>query len=370
MTFEEMTDVCKTIFGKVSAPFALADADLKVQWANDEARGRLPALTMPNGLEEYLAADDTTDVLKQLNQGRPFCAYAANDPLNRSRLMIYPVVDGGLVGCLVMFDSGDDGRDQDNIVKAFADSYRLPLTIIFSTLGLMSRGLTDDDTVMKTYIKLISQNCYRLLRMANNMSESVRFISGTAGMKMRNGDLTAFVSGLCGAASVMTASIDIPLKAEMPNESIMTAFDSEKLSSAILNLISNACKYTRAGNEIKVKLEQVGHNALITVSDSGAGIKDDVIGRIFERNFSYDPGGAPGDNGMGLFLVKNIISMHGGTIAVGSKEGSGTRVAFTIPVRTDPEAPDYTAENGMDYLSDRFSSIYVEMSDVCGVPAP
>jgi hypothetical protein len=73
---------------------------------------------------------------------------------------------------------------------------------------------------------------------------------------------------------------------------------------------------------------------------------------------------------MGLFLVKSIVSMHGGTIAVGSREGAGTRVAFTIPLRSDPKAPDYTAENGIDYLSDKFSSVYIEMSDVCGVPLP
>lgn len=370
MTFEEMTDVCMTIFGKISAPFALTDEHLNVQWANDEARGRLPALTMPNGLAEYLAQDDSVDIHERLAQGRPFYVGTSGDPLNRSRLLIYPVIDGGLVGCLVMFDNGENGRDQDNIVKAFSDSYKLPLTIIFSTLGLMARNIPDDDAPMKTYMKLISQNCYRLLRMANNMSESVRFISGTAESRMRNGNLSAFVKGICGAASVVTASIGIPLTADIPGERIMTVFDSEKLSSAILNLISNSCKYTRDENSITVKLEKAGSNAVITVSDTGAGIKEEFIGRIFERNFSYDPNGVPGDNGMGLFLVKSIVSMHGGTIAVGSREGAGTRVAFTIPLRSDPKAPDYTAENGIDYLSDKFSSVYIEMSDVCGVPLP
>ena len=112
-------------------------------------------------------------------------------------------------------------------------------------------------------------------------------------------------------------------------------------------------------------------NAVITVMDSGEGIKDDLIKHIFESHFSYNPDGLPiTGNGMGLFIVKNIVSMHGGTIAVRSCAGEGTKVAFTLPIKLDKNAPDYIAESGMDYLSDRFSAIYVELSDICGSPIP
>ena len=75
-------------------------------------------------------------------------------------------------------------------------------------------------------------------------------------------------------------------------------------------------------------------------------------------------------NGLGLSIAKSIVALHGGTIAVRSRPDEGTKVAFTLPIRQEPGMQDYTAESGIDYLSNRFSAVYVELSDICGAPMP
>jgi hypothetical protein len=375
LVIREFADRCSELFGGATLPVAVAGPDFSVVWLNDEAKRAFPSLTFAGGLRDYMSVCDMDDVVKVLSSGAPYTVPEGVIPFDSLRLTLVPVPGSGFAGCLAIFSPAAPGASspdaQQSILSAFQNSYKLPLTIIFSTLSLMSRAMPEGDNVMRTYLKLVSQNCYRLLRMSNNLTDSARFASGAATLNMRRGDLAAFLRGLCGAAGVMTAAMGIPLTADVPGGCVMALFDPPRLSTAVLNLISNSCRFTRSGNEIAVKLAVTGGSAVVTVTDKGAGIKSELIGRVFESNFSFDPAGLPyGGNGQGLAIMRNIIAMHGGTVALASREGEGTRVAFTLPLGGDDRAPDYTAETAADYLSDRFSCVYVELSDVCGAPSP
>ena len=377
MLFEELLGMSEKIYRNADMPVVLTDETLEMQWANEEALKYFPSLSFKNGIAELLYQYDLTKIKELLKQGKTFTAESFQGPLDISRLTVMPVFDGTLTGCLFAFNTkrrNDDlnsGSVQQNVIRSFSDSYKMPLTIIFSTLGLMSRNLDENDNVSRAYIRLISQNCYRLYRISNNIGDMVRFSSGIAEINLKNGDLASFITGLCEAAGVLTAAIDLPIKIEVPDSPVVTAFDAEKIATVILNLISNAAKFTNSRNKIRVKLEVIDKNAVVTVSDTGSGIKDEALEHIFEPYYSFDPAGRPyGGSGLGLTLAKDIIALHGGTIAVRSRENEGTKVAFTLPVRQLADAQDYTAESGIDYLSNRFSAVYVELSDICGAPMP
>lgn len=377
MLFTELLSISKKCYENVDIPVALTDEKLEMQWANTEALRYFPSLSFKDGISDILHNYDIEKIMDLLKSGETFTTESIQGPLDISRLTVLPVLDGDLIGCLFIFNTKrrnydlDNSDVQQNILSSFSESYKMPLTIIFSTLGLMARNVDENDNVTKTYIKLISQNCYRLYRMSNNIGDSVRFSSGVGALNLKNGDFAAFITGLCEAAGILTSAISIKLEIEVPDCQVITAFDSAKMSTVILNLISNAAKFTSESNRIKVKLEVIDKNAIVTVSDSGAGIKDEVIKHIFEPYFSYDPGGRSfSGNGLGLTLVKSIVALHGGTIAVRSRENEGTKVAFTLPIKLHSDAPDYTAESGIDYLSNRFSAVYVELSDICGSPMP
>jgi signal transduction histidine kinase len=378
MNFDELLYMSRTMYDNTIDPIALTDAKLNVCWANAEALKRFPTLALQDGMIELISSYDYLQIIGLLKTGRTFLAKKLSEPLNEVSVRILPALDNGeLIGCQVFFryDGSGEGTFPDarpeEVVAAFSNEYRMPLTVIFSTLGLMARHLEGgDDDISKAYIKLITQNCYRLLRLSNNLMEVSRYRSGIAKLNLKTGDLSAFVYGLCEAAMILTRSIGIPLECVVSEERIVTAFDPERLSLAFYNLISNSCKYTREGNRICVKLEKQGEKAVISVSDKGEGIKSDIVSRIFEPYFSYKTEASISGAGLGLSLVKYIVTQHGGTIALQSNEGGGTTVAFSLPIQKNAELPDYTAQNSADYLADRFSSLYVQMSDICGCPLP
>lgn len=378
MKFDEFLYMNKTMYENTLAPIAVTDEQLKICWANKEAVKRFPALALPDGLTELISNYDCRQITESLAKGRVFTAKKLSEPINEVSVRIIPVLDNAkLIGCQIFFryDGVSDGsfheERPEEVIAAFSNEYKMPLTVIFSTLGLMARHLeSNEDDISKAYLKLITQNCYRLLRLSNNLMEVSRYRSGIAKLSPKTGDLCKFIYGQCEAAMILTRSIGIPLDCVVPKERIITTFDPQKISLAFYNLISNSCKYTRDGNHITVKLERQDEKAVITVSDKGEGIKSDILSNIFEPYFSYKTETSISGAGLGLSIVKFVVTQHGGTIALQSHEGEGTKVAFSIPIREDENSPDYTAKNSADYLADRFSLLYVQMSDVCGCPLP
>ncbi len=378
MNFDELAHVTKTMYENTIHPIVLTDSKLNVYWANADAIRRFPSLSLPDGVKELINSYDYSEIISLLETGKPFLAKKLSEPFNQVSIHIIPVIESGnFIGCHVFFryDAFDQGTFPDSrpeeVVAAFSNEYKMPLTVIFSTLGLMARHIdADGDDISKSYLKLLTQNCYRILRLSNNLVEVTRYRSGISKLNLKRGDLCEYVSGMCEAAVILTKSVGIPLECIVPNKRIMTSFDPERISLAFFNLLSNSCKYTRDGNHIRVKLEEQEGRAVITVTDKGEGINNEIMNHIFEPYFSYINENQVSGAGLGLSIVRYVVTQHGGTIAVQSHEGVGTTVAFSIPFRTDDDLPDYTAENSADYLADRFSSLYVEMSDVCGCPLP
>lgn len=378
MNLDELAYMTKTMYENTIHPIVLTDSKLNICWANSDAVKRFPSLTLPDGIRELINGYEYSEIIELLKTGRTFLAKKLSEPFNEVSIRIIPILDNtNMIGCQIIFrydgfveSTFPDSRPEE-VVAAFSNEYKIPLTVIFSTLGLMARhSEADGDEISKSYLRLITQNCYRILRLSNNLVEVSRYRSGISKINLKTGDLTKYVLGMCEAAVILTRSVGIPLDCIVPTKEIITTFDPEKISLAFFNLLSNACKYTREGNHIRVKLEEQDGKAVITVSDKGEGIKSDVLEHIFEPYFSYiNEEQVPGA-GLGLSIVRYVVTQHGGTIAVQSSEDIGTTVAFSIPIRINDDLPDYTAENSADYLADRFSSLYVEMSDVCGCPLP
>lgn len=378
MKFDELLYMTKSIYQNTVEPVALTDSKLNVCWANVEAVKRFPMLSLQDGIIELINGYEVSNVLQILQSGRTFLARKLSEPFNEVSIRIIPIIDENeLIGCqaIFLYDGVGTGNFTDQqpeqMLAAFSNEYKMPLTVIFTTLSLMARHLEETaDEISQSYVKLITQNCYRLLRLSNNLTEVSRYRAGIAKLNLKKGDLTAFIYSLCEAAMILTRTIGIPLECVLPEKKIITVFDPEKLSLAFYNLISNSCKYTREGNRILVKLEEQGEKAAISVSDRGQGIKSDIIDKVFEPYFSYKTENTISGAGLGLTIVKYIVTQHRGTIALQSEEGVGTTVAFSLPIKQDDSVPDYAAQNGADYLANRFSSLYVQLSDICGCPLP
>lgn len=376
MKFDELLAMSRTIYKDTAEPVALADEKLDIAWANNEALRRYPALELSDGLRELINNYDYNDILKILAEGKPFAARKLAEPLNTCCVRLVPVIDNTkFLGCQCFFEDDSQSVLHDNsaekIIAGYSNEYKAPLTVIFTTLSIIARhlDLENDDSTL-SYINLISHNCYRILRLSNNLMEVSRYRSGIATLNLKQGDLAAFLRNFCDAAKIMIANIGISFSYNIPEVSLVSTFDPEKLTLALCNLLSNSCRFTIEDNKISVKLEVLNDKALISVTDKGLGIKSEIIEKIFEPYYSYNADGGLQGSGLGLAIVKYVATQHGGTVAVSSEEGKGTRVAFTLPIKVDPSLPEYTCQNSLAYLNDRFSLLHIQLSDAIDTPSP
>ena len=132
----------------------------------------------------------------------------------------------------------------------------------------------------------------------------------------------------------MAADDTVAFSEEIPEGPLMLDFDKGKLQRVLYNLLSNAFKYNRKGGKVEVILHQENEEAVIQVKDTGIGISDKDKGRIFERFFQKQPSGSSlTGNGIGLHIVHEYVSLHGGTVSATDNEPSGTVFTVRIPIR-------------------------------------
>ncbi|MEG2655914.1 MAG: sensor histidine kinase [Clostridium sp.] len=245
---------------------------------------------------------------------------------------------------------------------------KTPLNIIFSTMQLMSLHSNNhdlDSEKLNKYIDLVNQNSYRLLKLVNNLIDISKIDSGFKELNLQNKNIVEIVENitLSTVDYVNSKSREIIFDTEV-EEKIM-AFDSEQMERIMLNLISNAVKFTNPNDKIEVKICDKKESVLISVKDTGIGISEDKQEIIFERFRQVDQLYIRRNegSGIGLSLVKSLVEMHNGNIFVKSKCGEGTEFIIEIPVKLVSEEEDQSFIEGF-IPQCNVDKIHIEFSDI------
>jgi signal transduction histidine kinase len=181
---------------------------------------------------------------------------------------------------------------------------------------------------------VIERNARRLLRLVGDLLFVAQFEAGTLALEPGTVQLATLAAEAVDAARPRAAAKGVELRLEarpLPP----CAGDSDRVSQTFDNLISNAVKFTEAGGEVTVRVDQRDGCALMEVEDTGVGIRAHEQERLFERFFrasTATEAAIPGV-GLGLTIVKAIVEGHGGRIAVDSAVGGGTRFLIRFPMR-------------------------------------
>lgn len=216
---------------------------------------------------------------------------------------------------------------------------KTPLNVIFSSIQLVNtyKKNTDCETYKAKALKqmdIIRQNCLRIMRLTTNLIDINRHDSGFLKIKPANYDIVKLIRDITNSVKRYTESKGINLLFESSIQSRITACDPDMIERIILNLISNAIKFTDKNGTITVKIEQRENDLAFSVTDTGIGISDKKRNKLFELfNQEDDVVRNREGSGIGLYLVKVFVEAHNGKIQVSSKEFAGTTFEITIPIK-------------------------------------
>lgn len=198
--------------------------------------------------------------------------------------------------------------------------------------------LAEDNADAQKQLAHWNQGLYQLLRVAENMSDANRFSAGSARPELL--DLTAVFRETFEKAASLMADAGFALEYQDLPQPVYGLGDRERLEKALFQMLSNAMKFTPKGGSICGKLTHRGDQLYLSVQDSGSGISGDLRGSLFSR-YTRQPGLEDGRYGIGLgmVLIRAAAAAHGGTVLVDQPESGGTRVIFSMAVKTGPDRP-------------------------------
>lgn len=245
---------------------------------------------------------------------------------------------------------------------------RTPLTIIFGTLQLIEREQKEiliKDESLKKRVKTLKQNCYRLLRLINNLIDMTKIDAGYFTISLKNHDIIPIVEDISLSVVEFAENKGIKIQFDTEIEEKTTACDPDKIERIMLNLLSNAIKFTNPNGNIQINIYDKESDIKIVVKDDGIGIPKEKLDSVFGKFIQVDKSLCRNHegSGLGLSIAKSFVEMHGGTIKVESEYGKGTEFIILLPitlVKDNMDAMDYVAvaESHVQRVNIEFSDIY------------
>jgi signal transduction histidine kinase/ligand-binding sensor domain-containing protein/AraC-like DNA-binding protein/ActR/RegA family two-component response regulator len=209
---------------------------------------------------------------------------------------------------------------------------RTPLTLTIGPLEDIHNRSVGDPAVER-WVDIALRNSRRLLRLVNQLLDVAKLDAGALKLDPQPLDLAPFTRGIVSAFASVADGKGLRLTADAP-DTLVGEFDHDAVEKILTNLISNAIKFTPNGGEVGVSLSRENGVVRWRVRDTGPGIPPTQVPHVFERFYRVDESATrtqPG-TGIGLSLVKELLELHGGDIAVESS-GAGTTFTATIPLR-------------------------------------
>lgn len=207
---------------------------------------------------------------------------------------------------------------------------RTPLSLISEPVAQLA-GADNLTERQHTLMRIADKNVHILRRLINQILDFRKYENDKLELNLTETDLGKSVAEWVEGFKALTLKRALKLSYESIGNG-SAAVDAEKFERVVFNLISNAIKYTPAGGTISVRLETTETEVRLSVADTGQGISERDLGRIFDRFYQVERI-HPEGSGIGLSLCKAFVEMHGGRIEVQSREREGTVFTVTIPVR-------------------------------------
>ncbi len=252
-----------------------------------------------------------------------------------------PVVDrsGRFLGRISTLHDVTAARElavmKNEFVSMVSHELRTPLTSIKGYVDLIVDGEAGEiNAVQREFLEIVQENSDRLVSLINDLLDISRIESGRVHLRIEPLDPRDVVSGVIDTFRTYAEQSGLTLIADIEPDLPRVAADADRVGQVLMNLTSNAVKYSPGGGSVTIRAARDGDFVNLGVSDTGIGISEDDQRQLFTKFFRVDSSLTReiGGTGLGLSICKSVVELHGGTIWVTSAEGEGSTFTFSLPV--------------------------------------
>ena len=224
-------------------------------------------------------------------------------------------------------------RVRRDFVANVSHEFKTPLTAIQGFAETLLSGALDDVANRSHFVEIIRDHARRLARLTDDLLKLSRIEAGRLELEIRPVRVEALVNGCVETARLHAKARGLEIHVNSQEDAPDVRGDGAQLGEVLQNLLDNALQYTPPGGTIGVQARSNGSEVVFTVTDTGIGIPQSDLERIFERFYRVDAARSreAGGTGLGLAIARHIVEAHGGRIWVESAIGQGSRFHFTVP---------------------------------------
>jgi signal transduction histidine kinase len=234
----------------------------------------------------------------------------------------------------------EEDRRKNDFIAVLAHELRNPLAPIRNALEIM-RLTNNDPAAVEHGRAMLERQVAQMVRLIDDLLDVSRIATGKLRVKLEPVLLGAVIEAATEISRPAMERAKVAFQVKLPAEPIPLSADAVRLAQVFSNLLNNAAKYTPEGGSVTLAAEHAGAQAVIRVKDTGIGIPREVVAEVFDLFTQIDKNlnRAQGGLGIGLAIVKRLVELHGGSVAVHS-EGSGLGAEFTVrlPIGGTPAA--------------------------------
>ena len=230
-------------------------------------------------------------------------------------------------------------KSQRDFVANVSHELKTPLTSVQGFAQAILDDTADTPEARKQAAQIIYNEAGRMHRMALDLLDLARLEAGTADLKMSVVDVGALLRGVVEKFTPQAQKAEVNLHVNVPENLSTLTGDGDRLAQVLTNLVDNALKFTPASGQVTLSAKIVGIEMELSVTDTGRGVPNEALPRLFDRFYQVDSSRAGGETaavrrgaGLGLAIVQEIVQAHGGKIGVRSQVGHGTTFVIHLPL--------------------------------------
>ena len=325
-----------TVLDQITDGVLIVDEDGTVQFSNPAA-GRLFQTSNPaqRSIAEVIRHHQLVEAWRRCQQTRQMQSETVEVPTRHQYLQLVVIPDRHSSGSLLLVQDLTRIRRLETVRRDFISNLshelRTPLASLKALTETLQDGALDDPPAARRFIDQIQVETDALTQMVTELLELSRIESGRLTLDLQAAAPGDLLDSACKRMQLQAERAGLSLRVECADQLPLVKIDSQRLEQVLVNLIHNAVKFTKPGGEVVLSAEAGNGEVRFAVRDTGVGIPEEDVPRIFERFYRVDKSRSGSGTGLGLSIAKHILEAHNGRIWAESREGQGSTFHFTIP---------------------------------------